>query len=95
MALVFILIGLLSAVLGKNLAHGSVVRNQIAKQHRSRQALHTMPRIMKPSDRVKFHVNGSAIPEVNFDIGASYAGLMPLTTNSSDNRALCTCMPFP
>lgn len=30
-------------------------------------------------------VNGSAVPEVDFDVGESYAGSIPLATNSSDN----------
>ncbi|KAG8168738.1 hypothetical protein KVR01_001487 [Diaporthe batatas] len=33
----------------------------------------------------KFVVNGSAIPDVDFDVGESYAGSIPLATNSSDN----------
>ncbi|KAH8785603.1 Alpha/Beta hydrolase protein [Diaporthe sp. PMI_573] len=33
----------------------------------------------------KFAVDGSAIPDVDFDVGESYAGSIPLTTNSSDN----------
>ncbi|KAH8602242.1 Alpha/Beta hydrolase protein [Bisporella sp. PMI_857] len=35
----------------------------------------------------KYAVNGSAIPEVNFDIGESYAGLMPLV-KGDDSRSL-------
>ncbi|KAF7185696.1 putative serine carboxypeptidase [Pseudocercospora fuligena] len=33
-----------------------------------------------------FRVNGTALPEVNFDVGASYAGLLPISadTNSSE-----------
>lgn len=30
-------------------------------------------------------MNGTAIPDVDFDVGESYAGSIPLTTNSSDN----------
>lgn len=36
----------------------------------------------------EFVVNGSGIPEVAFDIGESYAGRLPITTNSSTNSSL-------
>ena len=31
----------------------------------------------------KFAVNGSAIPDVNFDIGESYAGLLPISSQAN------------
>ncbi|KAI4183174.1 MAG: hypothetical protein LQ346_006407 [Caloplaca aetnensis] len=36
----------------------------------------------------EFVVNGSAIPEVNFDIGESYAGLLPISSASNETRQL-------
>ncbi|KAK5076238.1 hypothetical protein LTS08_006865 [Lithohypha guttulata] len=36
----------------------------------------------------KFVVNGSAIPDVNFDIGESYAGLLPISDNPNESRQL-------
>ncbi|KAF2092037.1 alpha/beta-hydrolase [Saccharata proteae CBS 121410] len=36
----------------------------------------------------KFVVNGSAIPEVDFDIGESYAGLLPISGNANETREL-------
>ncbi|KAF5026914.1 hypothetical protein F66182_944 [Fusarium sp. NRRL 66182] len=36
----------------------------------------------------KFVVNGSAIPEVDFDIGESYAGLLPISQDPDESRQL-------
>lgn len=36
----------------------------------------------------KFAVNGNALPEVDFNIGESYAGLLPISTNQSDINQL-------
>ncbi|CAL8577504.1 hypothetical protein XPA_003329 [Xanthoria parietina] len=36
----------------------------------------------------KFAVNGSAIPDVDFDIGESYAGLLPISSASNETREL-------
>ncbi|KAK5121456.1 hypothetical protein LTR85_005289 [Meristemomyces frigidus] len=40
------------------------------------------------SSTAKFAVNGSAIPEVAFDIGESYAGTLSISSNASDPNAL-------
>jgi carboxypeptidase D len=36
----------------------------------------------------KFAVNGSAIPEVDFDVGESYAGLLPISQDPDEEREL-------
>lgn len=36
----------------------------------------------------KFVVNGSAIPDVNFDVGESYAGLLPISGAANETREL-------
>ena len=36
----------------------------------------------------KFAVNGSNIPEVDFDIGESYAGLLPISQSPDESRQL-------
>lgn len=36
----------------------------------------------------EFAVNGAGIPDVNFDIGESYAGLLPISTNVNETRQL-------
>lgn len=38
--------------------------------------------------RPEYVVNGSAIPEVDFNIGESYAGLMPLTKNPGETNQM-------
>lgn len=37
---------------------------------------------------LEFAVNGSAIPDVNFDIGESYAGLLPISSKLNETREL-------
>lgn len=37
----------------------------------------------------KFVVNGTAIPDVDFDIGESYAGLLPISGAANETRELC------
>jgi len=36
----------------------------------------------------KFFVDGSAIPDVNFDAGPSWAGLLPISAASDESRSL-------
>ncbi|KAG8531318.1 uncharacterized protein KY384_002947 [Bacidia gigantensis] len=36
----------------------------------------------------KFAVNGTAIPDVDFDIGESYAGLLPISSDPNESRKL-------
>jgi carboxypeptidase D len=35
---------------------------------------------------IEYSVNGTAIPDVDFDIGESYAGLMPISKTSNDSQ---------
>lgn len=35
-----------------------------------------------------FAVNGSAIPQTNFDLGESYAGLLPISSNANETAKL-------
>lgn len=37
---------------------------------------------------IEFAVNGSAIPDVSFDIGESYAGLLPISSSPNETREL-------
>jgi hypothetical protein len=37
---------------------------------------------------VGFVVNGSAIPDITFDIGESYAGLLPISQEHNETRQL-------
>lgn len=36
----------------------------------------------------KFVVNGTAVPEIDFDIGESYAGLLPISSRANETRKL-------
>ncbi len=35
---------------------------------------------------VEFVVNGTGIPDVDFDVGESYAGLLPISSNSTKSK---------
>lgn len=37
---------------------------------------------------VAFWVNGTAIPDVDFDVGESYAGLLPISDKKNESRKL-------
>lgn len=47
-----------------------------------------VPRSSLNRTRSDFVVNGSALPEVDFDVGESYAGLLPISSNANDSRQL-------
>jgi carboxypeptidase D len=38
--------------------------------------------------RIEFYVNGTSIPDVDFDVGESYSGLLPISKNASESRQL-------
>jgi carboxypeptidase D len=38
--------------------------------------------------RLEFAVNGSALPDVDFNIGESYAGTLPISSNANDTNRL-------
>lgn len=40
------------------------------------------------SDPSEFAVDGSALPDVDFNIGESYAGLLPISPNKNDENRL-------
>ncbi|SNX82961.1 probable serine-type carboxypeptidase f precursor [Melanopsichium pennsylvanicum] len=41
------------------------------------------------NDKTKpFHVNGTGVPDIDFDIGESYAGLLPISSNPAEERKL-------
>ena len=69
--------------------HGGVQHPAISKRSKpyhphKRQS--TSP-YLNPNSQ-KFVVDGTAIPEVNFDIGESYAGLLPISKASNETRQL-------
>lgn len=42
-----------------------------------------LPKLINSTASQRFSVNGSAIPEVDFDIGESYAGLLPISPSAN------------
>lgn len=40
------------------------------------------------NNSLAFVVNGTGIPDVDFDIGESYAGLLPISSNPKEDRKL-------
>ncbi|RDA83984.1 hypothetical protein CP532_6954 [Ophiocordyceps camponoti-leonardi (nom. inval.)] len=52
-----------------------------------RRAVEDDPRFLNPAS-AEFVVNGSAIPEVDFDIGESYAGLLPISEQNDEQNSL-------
>ncbi|PNS14611.1 Carboxypeptidase Y [Sphaceloma murrayae] len=54
----------------------------------------THPKLQKRADRYlndktqKFAVNGTGIPDVPFDVGESYAGLLPISSAANETREL-------
>lgn len=44
--------------------------------------------IIPETEKTKaFKVNGSAIPDVSFDVGESYAGLLPISNDTNSNSS--------
>lgn len=60
--------------------------NPVMPEKRSLDTRATSPYLNNVTQ--KFVVNGSAIPEVNFDIGESYAGLLPISADPNETREL-------
>jgi carboxypeptidase D len=54
------------------------------KDHRLRKRAHNF----LTNSTVKFEVNGTGIPDVPFDIGESYAGLLPISGDPDETREL-------
>lgn len=38
---------------------------------------------------LEFYVNGATIPQVNFDVGPSWAGLIPISSAANETRKVC------
>ena len=60
----------------------------------SRPAIPERPKLEKRQSKFlnnqteKFVVNGTGIPDVDFDIGESYAGLLPISQAANESRQL-------
>lgn len=60
------------------------VPHQEFKDHRLRKRAHNF----LTNGTEKFVVNGTGIPDVPFDIGESYAGLLPISGDKNETREL-------
>lgn len=47
-----------------------------------------LKRITETDSTPEFSVNGSALPNVDFDVGESYAGSLPISSNANDTNQL-------
>ncbi|KAF4629363.1 hypothetical protein G7Y89_g8787 [Cudoniella acicularis] len=77
---------------GRSLKHVGRADKQ-HQQPRRQPPVHEHQRRATPSQYLtnstsKYSVNGTAIPEVDFDVGESYAGLMPISSASNETRQL-------
>jgi hypothetical protein len=43
----------------------------------------------------EFHVNGTKIPLVDFDVGDSWAGLLPISSHANETREVCSSAYIP
>lgn len=44
--------------------------------------------VIETDPTAEFSVNGSALPNVDFDVGESYAGSLPISSNANDTNQL-------
>lgn len=47
-----------------------------------------MRRVATKAKNIEFAVDGTGLPDVNFDIGESYAGLLPISGKTNESRQL-------
>lgn len=58
-------------------------------QSELRKTASTVPHNHSNADRApEFAVNGSALPNVDFDVGESYSGSLPISSNANDTNQL-------
>lgn len=62
-------------------------RNPVVPASQSQPLVKRQSKFMNAQTE-KFAVNGSAIPEVDFDVGESYAGLLPISQAPDETRQL-------
>lgn len=65
-----------------------IIEKRVADQpfHNARLQKRASPYLNNVTE--KFVVNGSAIPDVDFDVGESYAGLLPISGAANETREL-------
>ncbi|TVY21483.1 putative serine carboxypeptidase [Lachnellula arida] len=85
--------GLVSAAhhSGRSLKHvgkADKPRNHVKRQPQGQQQTRRDTSRYLTNSSSKYVVNGTGIPEVDFDIGESYAGLMPISKEKNETREL-------
>ena len=88
-----ILISAACTVTARSAAHVGKTLSKPAPQIAPRHGrnLNAVPQINRRSSGVnasKFAVDGTKIPDVPFDIGESYAGLLPISSQTNETRKL-------
>jgi hypothetical protein len=71
----------------KQLAERAAVRVQPAKENMPVVDAHVTPPFYTSASK-KFYVDGTKIPDVNWDAGPSYSGLMPISGAKNETRKL-------
>ena len=59
---------------------------QMQARHARRQTASTSPYLNNNTEQ--FVVDGTGVPDINFDIGESYAGLLPISDDPNEKRQL-------
>ncbi|KAI5776917.1 putative pheromone processing carboxypeptidase [Geopyxis carbonaria] len=72
----------------KVMPHGFHERRHITPEPRMLHKRATPPSRHYNDRTAQYYVNGTTIPEVDFDIGESYAGLMPISTHANESQQL-------
>jgi len=65
-----------------------VIEKRVAHQEFKDQRLRKRAHDYLNKNTEKFVVNGTGIPDVDFDIGESYAGLLPISGDEDETREL-------
>ncbi|PSN72191.1 alpha/beta-hydrolase [Corynespora cassiicola Philippines] len=74
--------------LGKRHANVPVVEKRMANQPFKHPELQKRATRFLTDKTKEFEVNGTGIPEVPFDVGESYAGLLPISDSADETRKL-------
>lgn len=85
-----LLLALSTSVQGKKVARRSIEHLEPFTKLQVRSPLAV--KVTSDNATSKYLVNGTAIPDVNFDIGDSYAGLMPISGAANETKQLCACI---
>ncbi|KAJ6579578.1 alpha/beta-hydrolase [Mycena vulgaris] len=80
--------GLLLALSVLGALAGADARKMMTKAELHARQVEAAKRFERPRPARKFFVDGTTIPEVDFDVGPSWSGLMPISANANETRKL-------